>query len=853
MRPFHTLSIALALLSFLPVPSDAQNNPLPVRARHITALDVRRACLNPNAAADRVMKSICDLRLPETRQRMRDPSCWLCWSDLFADPSIRPDTLILHYADALDEEAVRAADVLDLLDVGERAAILTRLGKDATRLRRDLVSLLQPNESAKLVRALFALRGESATSAMDTTSRSVADTVAGKLETAITAEVTAASNTMRGALANEALDKVLRDQLQQLETRELLALISSQPDIEKRVLSHLLGSSTVADLVRLAPGSASVRLATMTRQQLAGTPHDLTIRGGSLSSNAAWGVSDFVVGRVEQQLRTYAVRGLANRVCKEIGEVLLHESCQVLRSSQFGMSSSGANMLRGAVRRDLDRMPITALGWTYEKHSAHMDDASRDRLQVAIRGAGFALQVSRGADPWLALTAVGDSLVPGRRSALQSELDRLRAELNAAERALAQAAALPDSARKLRQRVSNLNSRLRERARLIVPLSLSVEAFPISSTIADLSALYATRFDRLRVRPAIWAEDTGRSLLRAQLVAMLANARSDAGVTGQATYSRLWRFAPVALAVDEELGRIQELRRQLESLRKEANADTARLQEVRVALAGAAFNALERLLAEVPRTEVVEAQRAIAVTQAVVMPLVEGDYGAAVLGIRDQVTLLAPGLISPGSDQYWVRGLTFVSELSGAGSAEQVNAALVRLTESGQGFEAKRDGQEWRLGLNAFGGIYGGADWDGFSRERAGGETSSFGGLYLPVGLAVTTPWSVPAPWGGRLGTVGVFAQVVDLGALASWRLDEGSTVERRPEVELGHVFSPGLFAVLHVRGAPLSIGYGWSYSPDLRRAKDVSGGEDERPDGPSRFGADRRGVFIAMDIPLFP
>jgi hypothetical protein len=779
---------------------------------------------------------------------MQNPGSWERWSTLFADSSIRPDTLILHYADALDEEAVRAADVLDLLEVSERAAILTRLGKDATRLRRDLVDLLRPDERVELVRALLTVRGEAATLTMDTIARSVADTVAEKLETAITAEVAAGSSRMRGALADEALDKVLRDQLPTLETRELLALISSRPGIERKVLTHLLGSSTVAELVRLAPGSASVRLAVVTRQQLAGTPHDPTLRGESLSSNVAWGVSEFVVGRVEQQLRTYAIRGLANRVCKDVGKVILYESCQVLRSSHFGMSSTGANMLRGAVRRDLDRMPTTALAWTYEKYGARMDDPSRDRVQVAMRGISFALQVSRGADPWLALTAAGDSLVPGRRSVLQAEVDSLQAELHVAERALTQASTFPDSAKKLRQRVLDLSQRVRGRAQLIVPQSLSVDSFPLSSIIADLSALYATRFDRLRLRPAIWTEDTGQSLLRAQLIAMLANARSNAGPTGQATHNRLWRFVPVALAVDEELGRIQTLRLQLDSFRNKANTDTVRLRDDRVALTGAAFSALERLLAEVPRTEVIEAQQAIAVTQAVAMPMVEGDYGAVVLGIRDQVALLAPRLISPGSDEYWVRGLTFVSELSGAGSADQVNAALVRLTESGQGFEAKRDGQEWRLGLNAFGGIYGGADWAGFSREQAGGETSSFGGLYLPVGLAVTTPWSV-----GRLGTVGVFVQVVDVGALASWRLDESTKVDRRPEVELGQVFSPGLFAVLHIRGAPLSIGYGWSYAPELRRARDVSDSEDQSPDHPSRLSADRRGVFIAMDIPLFP
>lgn len=851
MKALHQYSILFTLALCAATPAAAQ------RPAHVTALDVRRACLNPDSAAREGMKPVCGLVLPKTRRELARPDLWTPWTQLFHQSGYSPADSILKYAAALDEERVLAADVLDLIDPEERSRILRRVGQNAAELRRELNRLTERQKS-ELVRGIFALQGEVAaeTDSASLVLSELVKSAAEKVEQGIDSVTVAGA---RGAASSQALAGALSGKLQTLSESELFVLVSSHPEIERQVLKKLLGERTVADLVETAPGRESTRLATLARQQLSGSAAPSSSHFRSLGSNVAWGVSDFVVERVERQLRTYAIRGLTSRICADVGEAILRESCQVLGSSHFGISSAGTGMLRSAVRRDLERLPVTALAWTYDQYDERLDDASKDRLQVVMRGVGFALHVSRGEDPWLAFASAVDSLVPGRRSMVYDQLRRLREELDLTRRQIADTTVKTNKAQ-LRRRAEDIDRRLRALGQSLVPQSLDSGEFPLASIVADLGSLYSTRFDRLRIRPAIWDEVDARELLRAQLIAMLANARTDA--QGQLIRRQFqpWRFAAVAVAVDEELGQINRVRASLDSLQK-SGLDTLRLRTARLELVQGAFSALDRILAEVQRAnlaDVTSAQHALTVAREVVVPLVEGDYGTAVLGLRDQVAVLVPTpLLNPGQSPHWMRGLTFVSELSGAASADQVNSALVRLTEGGQGFEAKRDTGSWRFALNAFGGVFGGADWGDFTRERAGGKTAAFGGLYLPLGLAITSPWVFRPLKIARLGTIGAFVQAADLGALASWRLEQDSTVDERPEIDVGQVFSPGLFLVLNVRGLPISVGYGWSYSPQLRRGRDVGSnseeGEEEQADEDTRLSADRRGIFIAVDVPLFP
>jgi hypothetical protein len=116
--------------------------------------------------------------------------------------------------------------------------------------------------------------------------------------------------------------------------------------------------------------------------------------------------------------------------------------------------------------------------------------------------------------------------------------------------------------------------------------------------------------------------------------------------------------------------------------------------------------------------------------------------------------------------------------------------------------------------------------------------------LFAPVGLDIS--------WGTNdCLSLGVFASVIDLGALASFRestdtpqtTDDG-TIESTPQIGLRQVLAPGLYFVLGIDR--FTIGAGASMTPLLRRIEDNGMLVEE-------VSAVRFGVFTAVDVTLFP
>lgn len=98
MNIFKATPLIAGLLVLATSPAAGQ------RPRHITALDVRRACLNPDSAAQADMTPICSLKLPETRRQMAQQGPWQPWSALFLNTTVDPAALIQRYSTGLDEE-----------------------------------------------------------------------------------------------------------------------------------------------------------------------------------------------------------------------------------------------------------------------------------------------------------------------------------------------------------------------------------------------------------------------------------------------------------------------------------------------------------------------------------------------------------------------------------------------------------------------------------------------------------------------------------------------------------------------------------------------------------------------------
>jgi hypothetical protein len=116
-------------------------------------------------------------------------------------------------------------------------------------------------------------------------------------------------------------------------------------------------------------------------------------------------------------------------------------------------------------------------------------------------------------------------------------------------------------------------------------------------------------------------------------------------------------------------------------------------------------------------------------------------------------------------------------------------------------------------------------------------------GLIAPVGLALNHGL------GGRAGSVSLFAPLLDVGAIAEFRLKNDST-ELDESIKLGNIFSPGAY-IVYGFGAniPLAIGIGGQYGPGLFKVEgNDTGGTRNVYKNPEW----RWNIFLAVDIPLF-
>lgn len=97
-------------------------------------------------------------------------------------------------------------------------------------------------------------------------------------------------------------------------------------------------------------------------------------------------------------------------------------------------------------------------------------------------------------------------------------------------------------------------------------------------------------------------------------------------------------------------------------------------------------------------------------------------------------------------------------------------------------------------------------------------------GFTAPVGVAFN--WAVPqGKWANKhlyIGDASAFISVVDVGALASWRL--GHSASKAPSVTWANVVAPGVFGVIGLRDLPVSLILGTEYGPGLRSVNGTAG-----------------------------
>ena len=214
-----------------------------------------------------------------------------------------------------------------------------------------------------------------------------------------------------------------------------------------------------------------------------------------------------------------------------------------------------------------------------------------------------------------------------------------------------------------------------------------------------------------------------------------------------------------------------------------------------------------------------------------------GDFGTAVAGVASFLnTVELEGLLGAEG----LRLLTFAGDISQAATSDDVKDAIKAFASEAAGRDRKRTRDHgWVLGLQGYGGVALGLETALTSASND--PLDPVAGLFLPVGFEVTFP-SI---------AIGVFIQILDLGALGTARLsgsvdDDGNELGSSPELGFKQVVAPGAYLTWAVPQTPLSLGAGVSRASDLRSV--------------SRAGVDmgdvdvwRLGVFAAIDIPIFP
>ena len=116
-------------------------------------------------------------------------------------------------------------------------------------------------------------------------------------------------------------------------------------------------------------------------------------------------------------------------------------------------------------------------------------------------------------------------------------------------------------------------------------------------------------------------------------------------------------------------------------------------------------------------------------------------------------------------------------------------------------------------------------------------------GVALPIGpnFSISTRNQV-------VGAVSLFVSVIDLGSVASYRLNapENAQIQNLPDFTFQNLLAPGGFVVLNrILKTPLALGFGAQRAPQLSSINNSIADITASPTW-------RFGVFLALDIPLF-
>ncbi len=194
------------------------------------------------------------------------------------------------------------------------------------------------------------------------------------------------------------------------------------------------------------------------------------------------------------------------------------------------------------------------------------------------------------------------------------------------------------------------------------------------------------------------------------------------------------------------------------------------------------------------------------------------------------------------SSAKFIKYASFTAAVADAEKPEDVKAALNAAALPAGSASIKRQ-TPFNISVNSFLGFHLGdekLEGRGWGRIR---------GVSAPVGIAISKGINFPF----KDGALSLFGSIIDVGAVASFRLTNNDGVETLPEMKLENIIAPGAYIIYGLPKTPISIGYGWQRGPQLRGITTTTEveGESEVVNFDLANGY-RWNFFIAVDIPLF-
>jgi hypothetical protein len=215
----------------------------------------------------------------------------------------------------------------------------------------------------------------------------------------------------------------------------------------------------------------------------------------------------------------------------------------------------------------------------------------------------------------------------------------------------------------------------------------------------------------------------------------------------------------------------------------------------------------------------------------------EGQWGLFTVRLASAVAKLDIVLHVSGDPlpESFLRLASLAGDVGRAKTQAEVKEILEANAAPLGSFRAKRGARGHVTSITGFVGLGGGYERldEGPSRD------SAHLGLSVPMGVEV-------AFGAGRSRSVGLFASLIDLGAIGSYRLKSSDAVQSAPQIGFSQVLSPGLFFTWGLsKKLPFVVGVGGQVSPKLRRVT-VEGAQERD------VSSKRITIFFAVDVTLF-